>query len=66
MICFRDKTHCGYKKCSKWDDCDRAFTEETQREADEWWREGFGDGDPIIMFFAGIPECFENKGEINE
>lgn len=39
MICFRDKTYCSanaFGNCTN-DQCPRAFTNEVQEQAIEWW-----------------------------
>jgi hypothetical protein len=46
MICYRDMTFCSAfpEKCEN-DKCQRAFTEEERKKADEWWGD---EGEPPI------------------
>lgn len=55
MICYADKTFCGfYKGCKKGKDCSSALTPEVRILADVWWGKA---GAPISVY-ARKPECF--------
>ncbi len=58
MICFRDMTFCTYhKECLDGDGCARALTEETRKQAQDWWDPNEKDTAPIAVF-AEKPGCF--------
>jgi len=55
MICFKDMTFCDSDCTNK--DCARLWTEELQKQADEWWG-GAGKGAPVAFsdFSGGCEE----------
>ena len=57
MICYRDKTFCGfYDKCKHGKFCRDALTEEIKEEAVKWW----GGQNAPISFYAEPPsKCYE-------
>jgi len=57
MICFRDKTFCGFEDCAKWVTCPRALGVADKLAALLWW----GKPDPPICVFAEHPDCYEAK-----
>jgi hypothetical protein len=44
MICFKDRTFCCAPNCKN--ECGRQWTDELQRQADEWWG---GPGAPVAF-----------------
>ena len=53
MICYRDRTFCSYKECSKWEECGRALTMKIKKDSNEF-------GLPICQF-SEQPECYEDN-----
>lgn len=54
MLCYKDKTFCGFKECKNFGkNCDRSLTDEVKKEARK-----FG---LLISQFTDRPGCFEQK-----
>lgn len=64
MMCYKGKTFCEYSNCYKYERCDRAFTPEVAKAANEWWVKGGGqEGMAPIMIHVGNVSCFLPKEE---
>jgi len=37
MISYKDKTWCDAQQCSKFEACDRAYTQKEKERAIKWW-----------------------------
>ena len=62
MLCYRDRTYCEASDCAKWDDCDRALTDEVRAAAGRWWeRWNPGKNSPLIYVFLEKPDCYEEE-----
>lgn len=55
VMSYKDRTWCSFKYCTKWNSCDRAFTDDERKKAIEWWGD---EGYPLSMF-ATKPECYK-------
>lgn len=53
MLCYKDKTYCGFLECGN-KDCHRRLTDEVREMAKSWW----GNDSPPIMQFTEKPKCF--------
>lgn len=57
MIGYKDRTWCPMRinlRCARSQGCYRAFTQEDQKNAEEWW----GGKDFPIAQYSVEPECF--------
>ena len=54
MLCYKDKTFCGFQECRDFCKCDRALTKWVKKQAKAW----MGEDAPICQF-AEKPECFK-------
>ena len=59
MICFKGRTFCTDKECTKFDRCEKALTKDMSKQADKWWGK---DGAPVAVYTVRL-ECFEAKKE---
>ena len=70
MICYADKTFCGfYLKCKDGSTCPKAFTEQIRENAWDWWNKGRSETDwdlPPVCTFIDKPDCFISKGISSE
>lgn len=58
MISYKDKTWCDAHECSKFEVCDRAYTQKEKKRAIKWW----GQPNPPVGFYLNpqILECYTN------
>jgi len=58
MMGFKDTTFCTATTCTKFDNCDRALTEQVKEDAEKWWG---GKDYPIALLYQPEKhmECYE-------
>lgn len=62
MMCWKDRTFCNFDDCDEWNTCNRAFTNEKQVAAGEWWKRGGGKAeDAPVCFYADKPQCYKEQ-----
>lgn len=62
MMCYKDKTFCKFDDCQKWNGCSRAYTNEIEISAGNWWKSGGGDPkDAPVCFYADMPLCHSDN-----
>ncbi len=55
MICYKDKIWCPYwMLCKNGHGCDRAYTPDVQKAAEQWW----GGKNAPVQMYGSFPDCF--------